>query len=417
MRFLFVASVAPRPFSPTFGIFVHQMATALQKAGHSVDVLVPVRVFPPVQLLKAAAFPRRWPTLFATLRLWTDTWLGATGEHKTDCVRYWYRRFSSLPSLSRRYLDGQHFLRGHGSWLRSVTARNQYDFVLGHFVETAPVVIWLAQTLKVPGSVYVHEDFEDLIERAPVDLPNSWLTKCSAVLTNSHRSQAQLARALGAEVPVHVVQLGIDELFREFCPLRAAWGDEVRLVSVSRFAERKNQELLLRLLARWTAQGRAPSLSLALVGDQGANRARVEALCRVLGLDARVAFVDATSLHVVRDELRKADIFVFPSRFESFGIVLLEAASQGLPVLATPEIGAARELELLGFPVNQFDPASLESLETALSGLLNAPESALQSAQRLQAHIRERFSWAATAERLAACALDLGAGTSREGED
>jgi glycosyltransferase involved in cell wall biosynthesis len=99
-----------------------------------------------------------------------------------------------------------------------------------------------------------------------------------------------------------------------------------RLLSLGRLVASKNLAFLLDVLA---SLADLPWI-LDLVGD-GPERVRLEQQAARLGLTGRIRF------HGQRDDVapfyEQADLFVFPSRLESFGLVVLEAMSFGVPTL------------------------------------------------------------------------------------
>ena len=71
-------------------------------------------------------------------------------------------------------------------------------------------------------------------------------------------------------------------------------------------------------------------------GDAGGDEAvRIRALVDELGLHDRVHFVEPQPHHILSTYYRAADIVLVPSRSESFGLVALEAAACGIPVVAS----------------------------------------------------------------------------------
>ena len=111
----------------------------------------------------------------------------------------------------------------------------------------------------------------------------------------------------------------------------------------------------------------------------------------------------------IRDWLERADVFVHTSRWEGFGIVLLEAMLAGLPVVATrvsavPEVVADGETGLL------VEPGDDTGLAEALGALLSdrARAAALGEAGRERA--RDEFSVARMTERTLAVYGDVTAG-------
>jgi glycosyltransferase involved in cell wall biosynthesis len=164
------------------------------------------------------------------------------------------------------------------------------------------------------------------------------------------------------------------------------------LLAVGRLTRQKDHPTLLRAFAR--ARERHPEAVLAVLGI-GPLEAETRALVRDLGLGDAVFLPGRLE---IRDWLERADVFVHSSRWEGFGLVLLEAMLAGLPVAATrvsavPEVVADGETGLL------VEPGDHEALGAALDTLLANPDHAraLGEAGRNRAH--ERFSVARMTER------------------
>ncbi len=94
------------------------------------------------------------------------------------------------------------------------------------------------------------------------------------------------------------------------------------------------------------------------------------------------------------------DIFVFPSLFEGFGLVILEALAAGLPVISTPHTGAADAIlsPALGRLV---EAGSVEALSDAMRACLNSPPSRTEF-EAAVAPLRKVFNWGAYGDRWAA---------------
>jgi glycosyltransferase involved in cell wall biosynthesis len=140
-------------------------------------------------------------------------------------------------------------------------------------------------------------------------------------------------------------------------------------LAIGRLIEQKDHETLLRAFAR--VRAKAPDAMLAILGD-GPLAGRTRALAAELGLADAVVMPGRLE---TSDWLRRADVFVHSSRWEGFGIVLLEAMLAGLPVVATrvsavPEIVADGETGVL------VDAGDVESFAGALKGLLSDPKRA-----------------------------------------
>lgn len=102
--------------------------------------------------------------------------------------------------------------------------------------------------------------------------------------------------------------------------------------SVSHLRHLKGHDLLLPAFAQ--ALQKHPNLRLSIGGD-GAEAGRLKQQAADLGLEGKVEFLGALQTEQVLDLMRQSDAFVLASRTETFGVVFIEALSQGLPVIAT----------------------------------------------------------------------------------
>ena len=104
------------------------------------------------------------------------------------------------------------------------------------------------------------------------------------------------------------------------------------IVCVAHLREHKGQDVLLRSFQQLAP--RFPGLELDLIGE-GPFRASLEKLAAELGIADRVNFRGLVPSEQVREEVAGARAFCLPSRREPFGMVLVEAMSLKVPVVAT----------------------------------------------------------------------------------
>jgi D-inositol-3-phosphate glycosyltransferase len=145
-------------------------------------------------------------------------------------------------------------------------------------------------------------------------------------------------------------------------------------------------------------------------GPEGeAELARVRDLIDELGLTNRVKFVPPQPHHRLSSYYRSADICLVPSRSESFGLVALEAAACGTPVVAAA-VGGLRTLvrhRETGFLVDSREPSSYAA---HVDAILGDPVLAAQLSANAVVEA-SAYRWSTTAARLRRLYADLTART------
>jgi len=176
--------------------------------------------------------------------------------------------------------------------------------------------------------------------------------------------------------------------------------DPVRLLAVGRFQPKKGYPTLFEAVARVRA-----AVQLTVVGYgplEAALRAQVEAL----GLAGRVTWAGALDQPAVRAHYRANDLFVLASEIAPDGDrdglpnVVVEALSQGLPVVAT-RAAAIPEVVLDGIQGRLAPPGDPEALAAAIDSLARDPEARRRMGASGIARIAAGWDLDAGADRLA----------------
>jgi glycosyltransferase involved in cell wall biosynthesis len=139
---------------------------------------------------------------------------------------------------------------------------------------------------------------------------------------------------------------------------------------------------------------------LVLIGEDGGMRSGIVARARALDLDKRVLLlghVDDPTL--IESAYRAARVFVLPSEYEAFGLVLLEALAQGAPVVAS-RVGGIPEVLEDGRAGLLVPPRSPGSLSEAIARIWNDPEVGKTLGEYGRTHVVPRYTWDALADRL-----------------
>jgi D-inositol-3-phosphate glycosyltransferase len=236
---------------------------------------------------------------------------------------------------------------------------------------------------------------------------------CSdAILASSTDEAAQLVRLYGADAErIEIVPPGVDHAFfspgdRRGARLASGLGDHPVLLFVGRIQPLKGLDVAVRALAEVAD----PEAVLLVVGgpsgpEGDAELARVQLLIDALGLAGRVIFVPPQPHHLLSSYYRSADICLVPSRSESFGLVALEAAACGTPVVAAA-VGGLRTLVRhgeTGFLVDSRDPSGYAAHVDAI--LADPGLAARLSANAVSE--ASAYRWSTTAARLRRLYADL----------
>ena len=271
----------------------------------------------------------------------------------------------------------------------------------------------LARELNVPVVESYHTFFEEYLFHYIPFLPRRWLRavargfsrrQCNAIQGVIVPSSAMLEVLRGYRVTAEaaVIPTGI-----ELADFAAGDGAAFRvrydiaaqrptLVFVGRVAFEKNIDFLLRMLLR--VRQEIADILLVIAG-QGPAEGHLRSLVTRLGLEDNVRFIG----YLGRDGALQGcyaggDIFVFASRTETQGLVLLEAMALGVPVVSTAVMGTRDVLHAGEGAV--IAPEEEQPFADAVVALLREPERRAQLAPTARAYAA---TWAAPllARRLA----------------
>jgi D-inositol-3-phosphate glycosyltransferase len=235
------------------------------------------------------------------------------------------------------------------------------------------------------------------------------------MLASTEAEQDQLTLLYGADVGrIEIVPPGVDhEIFRPVARNQRAkeraelgLGDGPALLFAGRIQPLKGADLAVAALAELGD----PAAVLLVVGgpsgpDGPAELARLHALVDELGVRDRVRFVPPQSHAALARFYRAVDVCLVPSHSESFGLVALEAAACGTPVVAAAVGGLSSLVDdgVTGHLVDSREPADYAA---PIARLLADPAAAAVMGTNAEAASR-RYAWSMTAARLRRLYADL----------
>jgi len=211
-----------------------------------------------------------------------------------------------------------------------------------------------ARRARIPALATYHTFFEEYLHHYLPLLPRAvgrlvarsfTRSQCAAVQALIAPSEPMRAvlEAYGVGTPIHVLPTGLAaDRFRSgdgaAFRARAGIAPQRPLVTyIGRVAHEKNIGFLVQMFARVLES--VPQALLVIAGE-GPARAALRAQVGALGLTDQVHFAGYLDRETsLLDCYAAADAFVFASRTETQGLVLLEAMAQGTPVVSTAELG------------------------------------------------------------------------------
>jgi glycosyltransferase involved in cell wall biosynthesis len=140
------------------------------------------------------------------------------------------------------------------------------------------------------------------------------------------------------------------------------------------------------------------SVTLNIIGD-GPRLEQYKMLAGRLGIEGSVRFRGFIPHEHMPEEYSNADLFVFPSRRESFGLVLVEAMAAGLPMVST-RVGAIPEVVEDGKTGLLVPPGDPEKFAQAVISLLNDSELMKKMGLAGKQKVREKFTWEKVAQNV-----------------
>jgi len=315
VKVLVTSRLYPSSATPSRGTFVHEQARFLQKHC-ALDVVSPT------------PFSLPWPGGGR----WSAYGRVAPRE-VLDGLEVCYPRFLSFPrrlfftGLWRRYLGA----------LRRAARGATPDLIHAHLAyPDGLAAIEYGREIGRPVVISVHgHDVREIPDANPLwrALVARALQGAERVIASSGDVRARV-RALGVpDERVRAIPQGVD------CQLFKPLGDRVpgaggwRLLYVGRFDERKGVGVLLEAMR--AIRERRDDVSLRLVGGSPVSGTAAEFRDRSRDLGDCVEFVDEQPHEAIPAIMAESDVFVLPSFYDSFGIVLVEALACGVPVVAT----------------------------------------------------------------------------------
>lgn len=276
-----------------------------------------------------------------------------------------------------------------------VCARNRPAIINAHWlIPQGFVAVMVKYLLHCPVIISVHgSDIFTLNGKLMKKVKRFILQRADAVVVNSSVTREACRKLYDRDYPV--IPMGVDmDRFKLSKPRPTSdKSDKFEMLFVGRLAASKGVQHLIEALSTLDTQ----KMHLSIIGD-GPERPSLEAYVHDHGLDQIVTFVGWVQPADLPEYYASADVFVGPSieeangRKEAFGVVFVEAAASGLPVVTT---GAGGMTDIVkdketGLIVPQRD---VPALAAAIEYLRDHPAKRREMGERGREFVSANFSW------------------------
>ena len=281
--------------------------------------------------------------------------------------------------------------------------KHQVDFA--HFQYITPLVKNCKQVVTIHDVIF--SDYPNEFSY-PYRLLKRLLYKRSAckadiLTTVSAFSSGSIQKHLTNKSKVHIIRNGVSEHFFEpfdkgQCKIliKEKYGFDKFILYVSRIEPRKNHLALLNAYLHLELYKKG--YHLACIGHETTEVPGLKKTIQSLPLSIRqfLFFNHSICDADLRSFYRAADVFIYPSKAEGFGIPPLEAGASRVPVICS-NTSAMKEFSFFGS--QHIDPCDEEVMQTKLAELIDAGNDQ-EKLEEIAQTIKEEYSWERSAEKL-----------------
>lgn len=305
----------------------------------------------------------------------------------------------------------RHYYRSPAMRTALARAVSSFDVVHTHSLFLSPPVV-AGRAARQCGVPYLVAPrgmlIKELVRRQGRWRKSLWLMvfgrkllRGAAALHVESELEAREARAFGIRLPTaRVVANGIEaeenrgNTTRDLPATVCAAMTQGRFVLyLGRISWKKGIDRLIE------AMRYVPGTPLVIVGnDEEGLQPRLERLAHRCDVASRVIFAGPVWGDAKASILQRASCLVLPSYSENFGNVVLEAMAEGTPVVVTPEVGLAAEVEASG--AGLVVAGTPEELGGAIATLVNDAGSCADMGGRGRRVAKEKYVWPAVAQQM-----------------
>jgi len=313
-----------------------------------------------------------------------------------------YPYLSEFAGCLSSYLDGSEVISSHfwdGGFVASVLQPTKQWIHTSHSLGKRK----LASVPQADASQYTHR----------IATETEILKQCNAIIASTGLEKQDLVKLYRADKEkITVIPPGVDtNRFHQpsdklAIKKRLGFSADPLVLALGRLDPRKGFDLYFRAAAR-AKEILGEESRVQFVLSAGVNRRdtyelkerdRLANLIQALSIGESVRWLPVMSADTLPLYYRAADLFVMPSRYELFGIVILEAMASGIPVLAT-KFGGPPEIVDAGENGELVDPTDINAFATAIADLIRDPKKRQAMGDAARRKIEASYCWDKLASR------------------
>ncbi len=292
----------------------------------------------------------------------------------------------------------------------SLCRRNSFDIIHSHHAGLSSYAVHcVAKSLSLPHVVTVHgSEFFEESNRFFLPFARELCANVNTVVAISEFTRS-LAQSAGVEGDIKVIHNGIDEeeFLQEDIFEDKRRNVSLRILNIGWLRHLKGPDVLVEAMKRVRVpQGKELSLTICGVIIEPEFVVRIKEMIREIPQEVKVELNTTPKRDDILKELKRADIFVLPSRHEGFGIVSLEAMMNHLPVVASRRGGIPEVVvdKVTGFLVNPDNP---EEFTQAIQKLIDDEGLRKKMGEEGFKRVKENFVWSKSFKKYEALFLSL----------
>lgn len=318
MKIFVIARGVPSKQEPTWGCFEKDQAEALASLGHNVTILsVDTR------------FRWYWRRLGITKKI-------ANGIKIYDffLLPYAFLFFLSH-SIKERFFSFLYSI----VFQHAIKQEGQPDILYAHYLHYMRYALYLRNTYNIPLVGIEHWSEMGNISISPtiLQLARNTYPKLDKLITVSSSLQENILHHINLD-KIHVTN---NIVGKEFSYRKKTDNNPLTIVSVGGLIYRKGFDILIQALSQ--IHSMLPTdWKLQIIGE-GSLRNALQDIITEKNLEKYVSLLGSKNKNEIATLLQNSDLFVLPSRNETFGVVYIEAMACGLPIIAT-DCGGPRDI-------------------------------------------------------------------------